>query len=374
MPAYNDLRPDVEFEEMDFELAFPGGLSPVVKKRTIEYLLALRKGLDEQVSVKKSDRNLLIASWNIKEFGHTKQRLPEAYYYTAEIMSRFDLIVVQEVKSTLKDLHIVMRILGDDWTFIINDITEGSAGNRERSAYIFNKKRVEFAGLAGEIVLWDDLTSGSTIKQLKRTPYITGFKAGWKTFAIICFHLEPGDDSDDVTFRRTEVELLLAALAEKKAKKRLFTENLILAGDFNFYSGATKDDPTVQLITNAGFKEVEGLIGVDTNASETQRYDRLFLTTDDDYFTLAINDLGSENGGVFNPFDFVFKDDDRETYKQQMKDVYGGSRDLDDPDMLAGYFHNYWRKNQMSDHYPIWFELITDSADEFLTERLAAYN
>jgi len=159
MPAYNDLRPNAEFEEMDFERAFPGGLSTVVKKRTIEYLLALRKGLDKQVSVKKADRNLLIASWNIKEFGHTKQRLPEAYYYTAEIMSRFDLIVVQEVKSTLKDLHIVMRILGDDWSFIINDITEGSAGNRERSTYIFNKKRVEFAGLAGEIVLWDTALS-----------------------------------------------------------------------------------------------------------------------------------------------------------------------------------------------------------------------
>ena len=108
MPAYNDLRPDADFDEMDFELAFPGGLSQAVKKRTIEYLLALRKGLDQQVSVKKSDYNLLIASWNIKEFGHTKQRLPEAYYYTAEIMSRFDLIVVQEVKSTLKDLHIVI--------------------------------------------------------------------------------------------------------------------------------------------------------------------------------------------------------------------------------------------------------------------------
>ena len=90
MPAYNDLRPDADFDEMDFELAFPGGLSQAVKKRTIEYLLALRKGLDQQVSVKKSDYNLLIASWNIKEFGHTKQRLPEAYYYTAEIMSRFD--------------------------------------------------------------------------------------------------------------------------------------------------------------------------------------------------------------------------------------------------------------------------------------------
>lgn len=373
MPSYNDLRPELDFEDKDFELVFPGGLSPEVKKRTIEYLLKLRKGLGDQVGARKTDRNLLIASWNIKEFGHTKQRLPESYYYTAEIMSRFDLIVVQEVKSTLKDLHIVMRILGEDWSYIINDITEGSAGNRERSAYIFNKRRVEFAGLAGEIVLWDDLTANSALKQLKRTPYITGFRSGWKTFAIICLHLEPGDGSSSIALRREEVKLLLAALQEKKSKKRLFTDKLILAGDFNFYSGATKDDPTVQLITDAGYKEVQGLLGIDTNASETDRYDRLFLATDDDYFTLAINDQGVENGGVFNPFDFVFKHDEREMYKQQMKDVYGGGGNLDDPDDLEEYFRVYWRKNQISDHYPIWFELIIDSSDEFLKEKLAGY-
>ena len=34
----------------------------------------------EKVSTKKSDRNLLIASWNIKEFGHNTQRLMEQQY------------------------------------------------------------------------------------------------------------------------------------------------------------------------------------------------------------------------------------------------------------------------------------------------------
>ena len=57
-----------------------------------------------------------------------------------------------------------------------------------------------------------------------------------------------------------------------------------------------------------------------------------------------------------------------------MKDVYGGDGDLDDPDDLEQYFRVHWRKNQMSDHYPIWFELITDSSDEFLTNKLASYS
>lgn len=87
--------------------------------------------------------------------------------------------------------YIVLRLLGPDWGYIVNDITGGAAGNSERSAYFFNKKRVQFAGLAGEIVLRDDLTAGSDIKQLKRTPYITGFQAGWKKFAMINLHLHP---------------------------------------------------------------------------------------------------------------------------------------------------------------------------------------
>lgn len=61
--------------------------------------------------------------------------------------------------------------VGDEWSFL--------------------KRRVEFSGLAGEIVLWDELADASTLKQLKRTPCITGFTAGWKSFAIINVHLNP---------------------------------------------------------------------------------------------------------------------------------------------------------------------------------------
>ena len=43
-----------------------------------------------------------------------------------------------------------------------------------------------------------------------------------------------------------------------------------------------------------------------------------------------------------------------------------------DPDALASYFQQSWRRNQLSDHFPIWFELVVDSSDAFLKEKLAA--
>ncbi len=371
MPTYNDLRPENDFKKKDYELIFPS-MTKTEKKRCIQNLLTLRSGLDERVAVRKSDHNLIVASWNIKEFGHTTQRLPEAYFYIAEIINRFDLVIVQEVKSTLKDLHIVMQLLGPDWSYIVNDITEGDDGNSERSAYIFNIKRAVFGGLAGEIVLWDSLTANSSIKQLKRTPYITGFRAGWKTFAIVNLHLHPGEEDDDILFRREEVELLLEAIEEKVSKGRLWNDNLILAGDFNLYNGSDKDDPTIELFNDNGFREIETLVGVDTNASQTEAYDRLFLTNNE-YFTVGRDSSGDEVAGVFNCFDFVYKTGQESSYKAVMQKRYTGVKDMTDPDNLRSYYNHPWRKNQMSDHFPIWFELIIDSSDEFLQEKLASF-
>jgi len=371
MPYYNDLRPDSDFKKRDYELIFPKMLKSE-KKRTISRLLELKHNLDKSIAPRRADENLIIASWNIKEFGYTTQRIPESYFYIAETLSYFDLIAVQEIKSSLDDLYIVLRLLGDDWSYLVNDITEGSSGNSERSAYIFNKKRVQLAGLAGEIVLWDELTQNSTVKQLKRTPYITGFTAGWKTFALVNLHLHPGKNPTDIDLRRQEVSLLLQALAEKKKQTGLWTENLVFVGDFNFYSGPTKDDPTIQMIKNAGYSEVSGLKGIETNVSHTDAYDRFFLSKNE-YFSLGQNLDGLENGDVFNVFESVFKTGEEATYAKYMKEDYTGSKDMTNLDNQKKYFKHPWRKNQISDHLPIWFELITDSSPVFLERSLLEY-
>jgi hypothetical protein len=58
----------------------------------------------------------VVASWNLKELGHTTQRLSEACFYMVEIIAHFDLVVIQEIKSSVKDLEILLWFLGDDWT------------------------------------------------------------------------------------------------------------------------------------------------------------------------------------------------------------------------------------------------------------------
>ncbi len=377
MPTYNDLRPTSDFEDRDFELVFPE-MTDAVKIRTIDGLLALKSAL-AGLRPRRSEENLLIASWNIKEFGHTTQRLPEAYYYIAEVIARFDVVAIQEVKSTLKDLDIVMRLLGDHWRYLVNDITEGGDGNSERSAYLYNTERVSLGGLAGELVAWNDLVNdlGVAVSQLKRTPYITGFKAGWKKFALVSVHLQPSKGDGNAERRRDEVRLLTGMLGHKFQSDALWNENLVLLGDFNLYdndpgdtSWRLTDAATVQHLANEGYTEIQPLVGVDTNISETEAYDRFFVRKSE-LFSVA-DENGHEHGGMFDPFEHVFQLGDEATYETEMKAVYGGGADLDVPAELTRYYKDYWRKNQISDHLPIWFELSIDSSRRFLTDKREA--
>ena len=125
------------------------------------------------------------------------------------------------------------------------------------------------------------------------------------------------------------------------------------------------------MISQAGYFEVDGLKSKDTNASQAQAYDRMFVK-ENNYFKVATNDQGQGVGDVFRPFDFVFRREDHLQYKEEMIKVYGGTKDLrNDAAALENYFLHYWCRNQISDHFPIWFELTTDSSVAFLSGKKA---
>jgi len=84
------------------------------KKRIAAGLLSLRRRLRKEVPVRTVEETLLLASWNIREFGRNAMfghRLDESIQYIAEIINHFDLIAVQEVKENLADLKRLIRVL-----------------------------------------------------------------------------------------------------------------------------------------------------------------------------------------------------------------------------------------------------------------------
>ena len=125
---------------------------------------ALNQSLDQTIPGKQPDHNLLIATWNIRSFASLTRKWTASQNDSpkrdlrglraiCDIVSRFDVIAIQEVKGDLRALRDMMNYLGDNWAFLMTDITLGDAGNDERMAFVFDITRVKPSGLACELVV-----------------------------------------------------------------------------------------------------------------------------------------------------------------------------------------------------------------------------
>lgn len=152
------------------------------KARMVDKLLLLRADLDAEIPRKTDARTLLLATWNIREF-KSGNRIDESYHYIAEVVSRFDLIAIQEVSPDLKALERLMSLLDDNWDYLVTDSSEGAAGGGERMAYVYDRNKIKFRKLAGEIVLPEEALKDGVL-QFARTPFVVAFQAGWFRFVL----------------------------------------------------------------------------------------------------------------------------------------------------------------------------------------------
>ncbi|MCP4118080.1 MAG: endonuclease/exonuclease/phosphatase family protein [Desulfobacteraceae bacterium] len=155
MPFYTWLRPR-SWDDAD---------TLKTKQRAAQKIKALGAALKAHIDAanltenmeRPSDmsRSVRIATWNIREFDSSSYgyRSRESKSYIAEILSHFDLIALQEIRRDLNALDDVKRLLGPNWDYIATDVTEGSAGNKERMAFLFNRDKVWFRNVAGELTL-----------------------------------------------------------------------------------------------------------------------------------------------------------------------------------------------------------------------------
>jgi len=210
-------------------------------------LAELRDDLDHNLPAKKLDNNLLIATWNIRAFGgltekwqsassDSPKRDLHALLCIAEIISRFDVVALQEVRSNLKALRhmLKVKILSDNWGLILTDVTKGDAGNKERLAFIFDKRKVNLSGLACELVIppeWlAEITPDALDRQFARTPYAVSFKTGNKTFVLVTLHVIYGDRAQE---RVPELKAIARWITDWASSINAWDHNLISLGDFN---------------------------------------------------------------------------------------------------------------------------------------------
>ncbi len=231
-------------------------------------LARLRSALDEAVPPKALDRNLLIATWNVRAFGgltekwessedDSPKRDLHSLLSIAEIVSRFDVVAVQEAKDDLKALRHLVHALGHDWGLSLTDVTEGAPGNAERMAFLFDTRRVQLSGLACEIVVPQEqlglIGSDALQRQFARTPYAVSFRSGEKTFILVTLHVLYGEDEQE---RLPEIRAIAEWLARWARDVNGWDHNLIALGDFNI---DRRDDPLYDAFVSTGLDIPEDL-------------------------------------------------------------------------------------------------------------------
>lgn len=314
----------------------------------IDNMIALRKSLSEKIPEKKLSGNLLLGTWNLREFGNSKYggRMTESLYYIAEIISRFDLIAIQEVRDNLQDINSVCRILGSDWGIFTSIVTEGASGNKERLAFLYDKRTVTFRNIAGQVIL----PPAKDISQFARSPYVIRFQSGWLKFDICTTHIYYGKDvKTSAEYNRRVKEIAdLVAFFKKFYVDKGEANNIFVLGDFNIENTKSK---TYEAATSSVFKIPPAILKnklPGSNAAQDKIYDQIL------YYN-KYNDITFKNAGIFNFYDTVF--DKPESYAARIEKHY--------KKITAKEFKEF-RTYQMSDHLPLWVEMNTDHTDSYL--------
>lgn len=332
---------------------------------------------------KNATETLLLATWNLKEFegGQNDQRTAESYWYIAEILSHFDLVAIQEVGAHLGALHKLQDRLGRTWKFVVSDVTEGSAGNKERLAFLFDRRKIRFSGVAGEIVMPPiEDKNGKTIapaNQLARTPTIVGFEAGWFRFMLATVHIIWGRAMVEDPKRVAEIRALAEFLKARSEDPTAWSRNLILLGDFNIFD-ADPSNAAFNAITQNGFQIPEALQNIPPSnvGKKPHFYDQIAMK-------VRQNNLApTGRGGVFDYFDIIYRNEDYQAYIPAMMDgraeddlrnplAYDTRGNLRTEKQRRAYYRNHWRRRQMSDHLVMWLELRIDYGKQYLEKRKA---
>ncbi|MCW5748449.1 MAG: endonuclease/exonuclease/phosphatase family protein [Alphaproteobacteria bacterium] len=272
----------------------------------------------------KLDETLNIATWNVREFGK-KRRSEAAIHYIAEVLGQFDLIGLVELRDNLEDLGRVLPILGPYWRAVYSDAIPDPGGNRERIAFLYDKRAVVFNGLAAEASPPRKKKGAEYLpdKSFWRAPYIASFKSGDFDFVVLTTHVRWSTPDDRVG----ELELLANWIEAKRQEKTKEDKDLIVMGDFNI---PARNDRFFKAITQHGLQIPTALLGLQhgSNLAKDKRYDQILHDA-------IYPENFSRAGGVL--------------------DFYDGNHKALFPDLTKEQF-----TFQMSDHLPLWLQIDTD--------------
>jgi len=246
-----------------------------------------------------SSETIKIMSFNIQIFGVSKMARPEVAAVLADIVSKADIIAVQEVRSLVIDpVEQFMALLPDTYKYVIGP-RQGRSSSKEQYWMIYD---------SGKIAVLDEDSWPDEDDIFERSPYAVYFKTkGSFDFILLNNHIQPGAAEKEIRALPNVVTYYVNLWKDP---------DVLVVGDFNADGQYFDSSLLDSIFTETEYKII--FTDEDTTLAQSRNtYDRFIITNS------AVEDF-TGNFGVIR-FD--------ETYNF---DNYGIS------------------PRNISDHYPIW--------------------
>jgi endonuclease/exonuclease/phosphatase family metal-dependent hydrolase len=210
-----------------------------------------------------------IASFNIQAFGQAKLQRPQVMEVLVQVVRRFDLVAIQEIRSKEHDvLPRFVKLINsadgrDRYDFAISQRL-GRTSSQEQYAFVFDTDRIEIdRRYAYTVVDRGD--------RLHREPFVAAFRARGPppdqafTFTLINIHTDP----DEVDKELNALDDVYRAVQDDGRGE----DDVILLGDLNTHSGRLGElsrVPFLMCAINEPF----------TNTRQNKQYDNILFQSE----------------------------------------------------------------------------------------------
>jgi endonuclease/exonuclease/phosphatase family metal-dependent hydrolase len=287
----------------------------------------------------KSANKLLIATWNLTNFG-VQERKEQHIALMAHIIKMFDVIAIQEIAEDLRQFDQLLEAIGGNYKAIFSD----TGGNAERGAFIYDSKKVTQQGLVAELVMKTNRDNRITVTvgdeqetavftDYNRNPYMANFACKGFDFTLVNVHLYWSNE-----FIRTQEVLALSKWAKKRSALKEYqrpSKDIMLVGDFNMPSFDADDPIYAPIKANGLYAPLHDTEYVGSNLAGDKSYDQLFF--------FPKHSADSFNEGQVGVFDFD---------NALFQDLYESVKD--DKTKKKRFFE--YIRYYIADHRPLWVE------------------
>ncbi len=280
----------------------------------------------------KLNDELDLATWNIANLGNQKRR-DKDLELIAHILSKFDIIAIQEIRADLEAFNTILGFLGDEFNAIFTDV----AGAGERLGVIYRVDKLSMGSLIaeldynpngvienGEYVVKPKKQSFSLSGQkietffdnFNRNPFLTTWKVKNSnvTFMLANVHIYWGDEegndptNPDPKFLNRVAEVFFLGdwaheIKKKKNKGKVYEPNVVLLGDMNIPT-MKSSDKVYKAIRRRGFRPTVYSSQSGTTIREFTKYDQIIFNNEN----ITVKEINSQTAVVVDFDNFLFQD------------------------------------------------------------------